>query len=83
VNFSVPRGGQVLWIEFPKGTDTKKPLEAAKQQGIIYNAGADWSVEPKEASNFIRLCYANPSEEAIREGIGKLAQVFHEEIGIP
>ncbi|SVA62926.1 uncharacterized protein METZ01_LOCUS115780 [marine metagenome] len=83
VKFFVPRGGQVLWIEFPKGTDTKQPLEAAKKQGIIYNPGADWSVEPEQASNFVRLCYANPSEEAIREGIGKLAQVFQEEIGVP
>jgi hypothetical protein len=29
------------------------------------------------------LCYALPSEPQIAEGIAKLAQVFHREVGIP
>ena len=35
------------------------------------------------ATNYLRLCYALPSEQHIAEGIAKLARVFHQEAGIP
>ena len=84
VEFYEPRGGMLMWFKFPEGVDTKKPLEAAKKQGLIYNPGADWSADPdNHGSNYIRICYGLPTEEEIRDGIELLAKVFHEELGIP
>ena len=84
VEFYEPRGGMLMWFKFPEGVDTKKPLEAAKKQGLIYNPGADWSADPdNHGSNYIRICYGLPTEKEIRDGIELLAKVFHEELGIP
>ena len=84
VEFYEPRGGMLMWFKFPEGVDTRKPLEAAKKQGLIYNPGADWSADPdNHGSNYIRICYGLPTEKEIRDGIELLAKVFHQELGIP
>jgi 2-aminoadipate transaminase len=31
----------------------------------------------------LRLCFANPSEETIREGVAKLAEICNREFGVP
>ena len=83
VEFEPPRGGMFLWIKFPEGVDSRKLVEPALQAGIAFNPGPDWCAEPERAANYIRLCYAFPSDDTIREGVGKLAQVFHREAGVP
>lgn len=35
------------------------------------------------AARYLRLCYAYPSEDVIREGVAKLAEVCHREFGVP
>jgi 2-aminoadipate transaminase len=83
VEFKAPRGGMFLWVKFPEVVDTLKLAAPALKEGIAFNPGPDWSAEPEAASNYLRLCYALPSEQQIAEGIAKLAQVFHREAGIP
>jgi 2-aminoadipate transaminase len=63
--------------------DTKKLEGPALKQGVAFNAGPDWATDPEAARNYLRLCYALPSEQQIAEGIAKLAQVFRQEAGIP
>lgn len=82
VEFYEPRGGMVMWFKFPEGVDTMKPLEAAKERGLIYNPGAEWTADPENfGSNFIRICYGLPTEQELREGVAVLAEVFQEELG--
>jgi 2-aminoadipate transaminase len=81
--FTVPRGGIFLWIKFPDQIDTRKLVAPALNAGIAFNAGPDWSADPDAAANYLRLCFALPSEQLITEGVAKLAQVFHQETGIP
>jgi len=87
VSTNFPSGGIYLWVKFPKEVDTRKPLEAARKEGIGYNPGPDWAVSPSDdllnGYNYIRFCYALPSEAEIWEGIGNLAKVFQDEIGFP
>ena len=83
ITFNPPPGGMFLWIKFPDGVDTKKVEGPALQQGIAFNAGPDWAADPEAARNYLRLCYALPSEQQIEEGVAKLAQVFRQELGIP
>ena len=84
VEFYEPRGGMVMWFKFPEGVDTMKPLAAAKKRGLIYNPGADWSADPENhGSNYIRICYGLPTEQELREGIGVMAEVFQQELGLP
>jgi 2-aminoadipate transaminase len=83
IAFSVPPGGIFLWVKFPEGVDTKKVEAAALQEGIAYNPGCEWAADPEAATNYLRLCFALPSDELIEEGIAKLAQVFRREAGVP
>lgn len=81
--FVVPPGGIYLWIKLPEGVDTLKLAGPAAAEGVAFNPGPQWSVDPDAATNCLRLCYANPSEETIREGVAKLADVCHREFGVP
>lgn len=83
VEYRVPPGGMYLWVKFPEGIDTKKVEAPAQAAGIAFNAGPDWAAEPDAARNYLRLCYALPSEQLIDEGIAKLAEVFQQTVGIP
>jgi len=82
VEFQPPRGGMYLWIRLPSGIDSRKFVEPALREGIAFNPGPDWSADPEAAANYIRLCFALPSESEIWEGVEKLAQVFQLEPGV-
>ena len=83
VEFQAPRGGMFLWVKFPAGVDTMQLVAPALKEGIAFNPGPEWATDPEPARNYLRLCYALPSAQQIDEGIAKLAQVFHREVGIP
>ena len=76
VDFEEPRGGMYLWVKLPPGIDSRDLAQKALEEGIAYNPGPDWSADPDSAANYIRLCFALPSETEIWEGIEKLAKVF-------
>ena len=76
VDFEEPRGGMYLWVKLPPGIDSRDLVQTALGEGIAYNPGPDWSANPDAAANYIRLCFALPSEQEIWEGIEKLAKVF-------
>ena len=76
VDFEEPRGGMYLWVKLPPGIDSRDLVQTALEEGIAYNPGPDWSANPDAAANYIRLCFALPSEDEIWEGIEKLAKVF-------
>ena len=82
VEFEPPRGGMYLWIRLPSGVDSRKFVAPALREGIAFNPGPDWSADPEAAANYIRLCFALPSESEIWEGVAKLAQVFQLEPGV-
>ncbi len=76
-------GGIYFWIKFSPEVDTLKLAEKALEAGIAYNPGRQWSVDGEAAGNHLRICFANPNIEEIREGVAKLADIFHAETGIP
>ena len=76
VEVEQPRGGMYLWVKLPEGVDCRQFVGPAMQEGIAFNPGPDWSADPETAANYIRLCFALPTEAEIWEGIEKLAKVF-------
>ena len=76
VDFEEPRGGMYLWVKLPSGIDSRDFVQTALDEGVAYNPGPDWSADPDAAANYIRLCFALPSEIEIWEGIARLAKVF-------
>src|SRR5580704_1532656 len=78
-----PDGGIFLWIKLPDAVDVRKRLQPAAAAGIVFNPGPDWACRPEAATSHMRLCFALPSKQDIRDGIAALARVCFEETGIP
>jgi 2-aminoadipate transaminase len=81
--FEDPKGGIYLWVKLPDEVDTLKLAQAAAAAGIAINPGHEWSPDKCYGSPRMRLCFGNPSHQAIRDGVAALADVCRREFGIP
>lgn len=78
-----PKGGIFLWIRLPDAVDVRKLIQPAAERGIAFNPGPEWACDPASARSQLRLCFALPSKEEIREGVAAFARVCFEQTGIP
>ncbi|MDQ8729324.1 PLP-dependent aminotransferase family protein [Bradyrhizobium sp. LHD-71] len=81
--FDDPKGGIFLWVKLPDNVDTMKLRQAALADGVAINPGPEWSVDAAHARSRLRLCFASPSLEAIRDGVAVLAETCRREFGVP
>ena len=81
--FDDPKGGIFLWVKLPDVVDTQKLAQAALASGIALNPGPEWSTDKARGRSRMRLCFANPSHAAIRQGVAALAEVCRREFGVP
>ena len=81
--FEDPKGGIFLWVKLPEQVDTQKLFAPALAAGVAINPGAEWSTDKAHGRSRTRLCFANPSHEAIRAGVATLAEVCRREFGVP
>ena len=81
--FEDPKGGIFLWVKLPDNVDTLKLYQAALAAGVAINPGPEWSTHKPYAGCRLRLCFASPSEQQIREGVAVLADVCRKEFGVP
>ncbi|HEX3574465.1 MAG TPA: PLP-dependent aminotransferase family protein [Rhodopila sp.] len=78
-----PKGGIFLWIKLPPQIDVRTLVKPAADAGIVFNPGPEWAVSADNSSNCLRLCFAMPSKQTIRDGVAELARVCYEQTGIP
>jgi 2-aminoadipate transaminase len=81
--FEQPTGGIFLWVRLPDHVDTLKLYQAALAAGVSINPGPEWSTDKAHAGSRLRLCFASPTHQQIREGIATLAEVCRKEFGVP
>ncbi len=81
--FDRPRGGIFQWVTLPATVDTTRLAEIALAEDVAINPGAEWSADPSNGRNKLRICFANPSTDTLRAGIAKLAEICHREFGVP
>jgi 2-aminoadipate transaminase len=81
--FDDPKGGIFLWVKLPDNVDTMKLRQAAQAASVALNPGPEWSIDANHAKSRLRLCFASPSLETIREGVAVLAEVCRREFGVP
>ena len=81
--FVAPKGGIFLWVKLPDTVDARKLYHAALAAGIAINPGPEWSTNAEYSTSRLRLCFANPSHAAIREGVAALAEVCRRDFGVP
>jgi 2-aminoadipate transaminase len=78
-----PKGGIFLWIKLPPSIDVRELVKPAADAGIVFNPGPEWAVSADNSSNCLRLCFAMPSKQTIRDGVAELARVCYEQTGTP
>lgn len=78
-----PEGGIFVWVQFPDHIDVRSFTASGQEAGIAFNPGPEWTTSPEDGKNFMRLCFALPDEETIRNGIAELARVCFEATGLP
>lgn len=81
--FTAPQGGIFLWVKLPDHVDTMGLARAALKAGVAINPGPEWSTDPVHARSRLRLCFASPSHQEIRDGVAILAEVCRQEFGVP
>jgi len=81
--FTKPVGGIFIWITFPDIINTDQLFKVASEKSIVLNPGSEWVSKPENGMNKIRLCFANPTDKVIKDGIKNLAQICFNEFGIP
>jgi 2-aminoadipate transaminase len=81
--FDDPAGGIFLWVKLPDSVDTTRLMQVALQSGVAINPGAEWMTDAVAGQTRLRLCFAHPSEQVIRDGIARLAEVCHREFAVP
>ena len=79
----MPKGGIFLWIKLPDAVDVRKLVKPAADAGIIFNPGPEWAASADNSKSHLRLCFAMPSKQTIREGVAAFAKVCYEQTGIP
>ena len=78
-----PKGGIFLWVKLPDSVDSLKLNQSALAAGVAINPGPEWSTERAHSKSRMRLCFASPSRDEIRQGIATLAEVCRKEFGVP
>jgi 2-aminoadipate transaminase len=81
--FDYPPGGIFLWVKLPDNVDTMKLRSEALAAGVQINPGPEWCHDKTYSKSRMRLCFASPTHEEIREGIAVLADVCRKEFGVP
>jgi 2-aminoadipate transaminase len=81
--FDDPAGGIFLWIKLPDVVDTQKLAAAALAAGVAINPGPEWSTDKAYARSRMRLCFASPTGDEIRQGVATLADVCRREFSVP
>lgn len=78
-----PDGGIFLWLKLPEHVDVRAFAATALAQGVAFNPGPEWACDPEAAKSYMRLCFALPTEQTIRDGVAELARITHEATGVP
>jgi 2-aminoadipate transaminase len=81
--FEHPKGGIFLWVKLPDNVDTLKLYQSALAAGVAINPGPEWCTDKAYGKSRLRLCFASPTHEQIREGVAVLAEVCRKEFGVP
>jgi DNA-binding transcriptional MocR family regulator len=70
-----PGGGFYLWVDLPKGIDSKKMLPRAVENLVAYTPGTAFYGNGT-GQEFLRISYSYPTPENIKVGIQRLAQTI-------
>jgi 2-aminoadipate transaminase len=81
VDWTRPRGGFFVWLTVPTGIDTSALLAKAIGRRVAYVPGRGF-YDDGSGGDQLRLCFSFPPADRIREGVSRLAELLHDEMGL-
>ena len=79
VRYNKPAGGLFIWVELPKGKDSRELLKRALKEKVAFVPGG--SFYPGEAkNNEMRINFSNMSKDEIVRGMTILGRVIRDYI---
>lgn len=81
VDWTRPRGGFFVWLTVPTGIDTSALLAKAIGRRVAYVPGRGF-YDDGSGGDRLRLCFSFPPTDRIREGVSRLAELLHDELGL-
>ncbi|MCR2809285.1 MULTISPECIES: PLP-dependent aminotransferase family protein [unclassified Microbacterium] len=81
VELSDPTGGFFVWARLRGDVDFAKVFEAAQDLGVTYQRGEWFAAGAEQFRGFVRLSFAEPDVDSLREGVNRLAQAWRDEGG--
>ena len=75
VTHSHPEGGMFLWAVMPEGTSSRKLLDIAVKDKVIFVPGDPFYINKTE-TNTMRLNFSCSDEKTIRVGIERLGRAI-------
>lgn len=73
--WQAPAGGFFVWLALRHG-DTRAALDAAEAERVSFIPGSYFAVEPGALDHQLRLSYGEVAEDAIDEGLRRLARAL-------
>lgn len=73
-----PAGGFYVWVTLPDWVNTRTMLAAAVERRVAYVPGTAFYPDGRGV-NQMRLAFCYPTQERIREGIGRLGELLSDE----
>ena len=73
-----PAGGFYVWVTLPGWVDTQAMLAAAVERRVAYVPGTAFYPDGR-GGNQMRLAFCYPTEDRIREGVGRLGLLLEDE----
>lgn len=77
IHWNKPRGGMFVWMTLPPEMDSTKLVAAAIQKNVVFMPGIGFYANGGPL-NTARLSFANPTPDAIRNGVQRLAETIRE-----
>jgi DNA-binding transcriptional MocR family regulator len=78
--FVAPEGGYFMWVSLPETTDVDALFSAAGERGVQFVKGTDFLLEG--GHNTLRLAYSGVTNDAIAEGVRRLADAYRAVTGV-
>lgn len=73
--FDLPAGGMFLWGELPSGSDAQAFFHTAIEHGVAFVPGGPFYANGGP-SHTMRLSFAQPTEEELKEAAGRLGRAW-------
>ncbi|MGC8971657.1 MAG: PLP-dependent aminotransferase family protein [bacterium] len=77
ISYTLPKGGLYIWLNLPKGFNSRELYYRAIERGVTFVPGDIFLLESHHSEG-LRLSFAQIPEEEIKEGIKELAEYIRE-----